>query len=285
MANKPEKHKTRTPPIIEKYLSEINTFSLLSRKAEIELGRRIRAGDAQALHQLIEANLKFVVHIAKEYQGHGLPLQDLIGEGNLGLITAARRFDERRGVRFISYAVWWIRQGMQQALANHTRVVRLPLNRINAALKVRNTLSDLEKQLRREPSIDEIADEANMTPTDVVQALKGSAYQLSLDQPLTRDEEICVHDVFASNQYVPPDDSLMQESLQIDVNELLSTLEPRSAEVISRYFGLNGYKPQTLEMIGEYLGLTRERVRQIKEKTLKKLRRRAIAESLQKYLN
>lgn len=284
MAKKVQLSETRTKQSIEKYLEEIGGYSPLTPEEEIELARRIRKNDARALDKLVKANLRFVISVAKEYQGQGLPLQDLISEGNLGLIKAAQRFDETRGFKFISYAVWWIRQSILQALAEQSRVVRLPLNRVGAINKVGRALEELEKRFGREPSMEEIAEKMEMTAFEVADVLKTSARHLSLDEPFKEEDGNSLLDVLESDRYAPPDDSLMQESLQVEIEKVLSTLKPREAEIIKLYFGLDGDRPLTLEEIGEHFKLTRERVRQIKEKALRRLRHRSRLEPLRKYL-
>lgn len=284
MTKKKKRPEARSKQSIEKYLEEIGGYSPLSPEEEIYLARRIKKGDDIALDKLVKANLRFVISVAKEYQGQGLPLQDLISEGNLGLIKAAQRFDETRGFKFISYAVWWIRQSILQALAEQSRVVRLPLNRVGAINKVGRALEELEKEYGREPSMDEIADKMAMTSFEVADVLKTSARHLSLDEPFKEDDGNSLLDVIESDRYKPPDGSLMQESLRVEVEKVLATLKPREAEIIRLYFGLEGDRPLTLEEIGEYFKLTRERVRQIKEKALRRLRHRSRLEPLRKYL-
>jgi RNA polymerase primary sigma factor len=284
MAKKRKKADTRPKQSIEKYLEEIGGFSPLPPAEEIELTRRIRKGDSVALDKLVKANLRFVISVAKEYQGQGLPLQDLISEGNLGLIKAAQRFDETRGFKFISYAVWWIRQSILQALAEQSRVVRLPLNRVGAINKVGRVLEKLEKAYGREPSMQEVADSMEMTAYEVADVLKTSARHLSLDEPFKEEEGNNLLDVLESDRYAPPDDELMQESLKEEIDKVLVTLKPREAEIIRLYFGLEGDRPLTLEEIGEHFKLTRERVRQIKEKALRRMRHRSRLEPLRKYL-
>lgn len=284
MAKKRKTAENRTKQSIEKYLEEIGGYSPLAPEEEVELARQIRKGNARALDKLVKANLRFVISVAKEYQGQGLPLQDLISEGNLGLIKAAQRFDETRGFKFISYAVWWIRQSILQALAEQSRVVRLPLNRVGAINKVGRALEELEKKFGREPSMEEIADKMEMTAYEVADVLKTSARHLSLDEPFKEDEGNSLLDILESDRYAPPDDTLMQESLQVEIDKVLSTLKPREAEIIRLYFGLDGDRPLTLEEIGEHFKLTRERVRQIKEKALRRLRHRSRLEPLRKYL-
>ncbi|MFQ6114256.1 MAG: RNA polymerase sigma factor RpoD/SigA, partial [bacterium] len=271
MAKKRKKTDSRPKQSIEKYLEEIGGFSPLPPEEEIELTRRIRKGDSTALDKLVKANLRFVISVAKEYQGQGLPLQDLISEGNLGLIKAAQRFDETRGFKFISYAVWWIRQSILQALAEQSRVVRLPLNRVGAINKVGRVLEKLEKAYGREPSMQEVAESMEMTAYEVADVLKTSARHLSLDEPFKEEEGNNLLDVLESDRYAPPDDELMQESLKEEIDKVLITLKPREAEIIRLYFGLEGDRPLTLEEIGEHFKLTRERVRQIKEKALRRM--------------
>lgn len=284
MAKKQKKTDNRPKQSIEKYLEEIGGFSPLPPEEEIELTRNIRKGNSEALDKLVKANLRFVISVAKEYQGQGLPLQDLISEGNLGLIKAAQRFDETRGFKFISYAVWWIRQSILQALAEQSRVVRLPLNRVGAINKVGRVLEKLEKRYGREPSMHEVADNMEMTDYEVADVLKTSARHLSLDEPFKEEEGNNLLDVLESDRYAPPDDSLMQESLKEEIDKVLVTLKPREAEIIRLYFGLEGDRPLTLEEIGEHFQLTRERVRQIKEKALRRMRHRSRLEPLRKYL-
>ncbi len=284
MAKKKKLNENRTKQSIEKYLEEIGGYSPLPPEEEIRLARLIRKGDAAALDKLVKANLRFVISVAKEYQGQGLPLQDLISEGNLGLIKAAQRFDETRGFKFISYAVWWIRQSILQALAEQSRVVRLPLNRVGAINKIGRALEQLEKAFGREPSMDEVAIKMEMTAYEVADVLKTSARHLSLDEPFKEEDGNNLLDVIESDRYAPPDSTLMKESLQVEINKVLSTLKDREAEIIKLYFGLDGDRPLTLEEIGEHFQLTRERVRQIKEKALRRLRHRSRLEPLRKYL-
>jgi RNA polymerase primary sigma factor len=284
MAKKKKVAGSRPKQSIEKYLEEIGGFSPLKPEEEIDLARRIRKGDEEALDKLVKANLRFVISVAKEYQGQGLPLQDLISEGNLGLIKAAQRFDETRGFKFISYAVWWIRQSILQALAEQSRVVRLPLNRVGAINKIGRALESLEKVFGREPSMEEVASRMEMTTFEVADVLKTSARHLSLDEPFKEEDGNSLLDVIESDRYSPPDSMLMKESLQVEIDKILTTLKPREAEIIRLYFGLEGDRPLTLEEIGEHFRLTRERVRQIKEKALRRLRHRSRLEPLRKYL-
>lgn len=284
MSKKRKITESRTKQSIEKYLEEIGGYSPLAPAEEVELARLIRKSNGKALDKLVKANLRFVISVAKEYQGQGLPLQDLISEGNLGLIKAAQRFDETRGFKFISYAVWWIRQSILQALAEQSRVVRLPLNRVGAINKVGRALEELEKRFGREPSMEEIADKMEITAYEVADVMKTSARHLSLDEPFKEEEGNSLLDVIESDRYAPPDDTLMKESLEVEIDKVLSTLKPREAEIIRLYFGLDGDRPLTLEEIGEHFKLTRERVRQIKEKALRRLRHRSRLEPLRKYL-
>jgi RNA polymerase primary sigma factor len=276
--------KSGLPPSIESYLDELNAYSPLSRGEEAVLARRIRQGDQAALDQLVNANLKFVVKVAQSYQGKGLPLEDLISEGNVGLIKAAQRFDETKGFKFISYAVWWIRQAILQALTAHTRVVRLPLNRVHAVLKVARAAEELMNKLGREPDTYELAKQTRMKERDVVDALANGKYDLSLDHPVGDDDHDNLIDFLISDRYAAPDEALMHESLQAGVDKAISNLEPRSAEIMRRYFGLNGYSPHSLGMIGEQLRLTRERIRQIKARALKSLRQKPSVRNLRKYV-
>ena len=285
MASKKKKSTgSRGKQSIEKYLEEIGNFQPLKPEEEIDLARKIRKGDEESLDKLVKANLRFVISVAKEYQGQGLPLSDLISEGNLGLIKAAQRFDETRGFKFISYAVWWIRQSILQALAEQSRVVRLPLNRVGAINKIGRALEALEKAYGREPSIAEVATKMEMSDWEVADVVKTSARHLSLDEPFKEEDGNSLLDVIQSDRYDPPDQKLMHESLQVEIDKVLDTLKPREAEIIKLYFGLEGDRPLTLEEIGEHFKLTRERVRQIKEKALRRLRHRSRLEPLRKYL-
>lgn len=276
--------RSRTDQSLEKYLQEIGEVTLLCPEEEIELARRIRKGDHSALERITKANLRFVVSVAKQYQGQGLSLGDLINEGNLGLIKAANRFDETRGFKFISYAVWWIRQSILQALAEQSRVVRLPLNRVGALNKIGKALSALEQEFEREPSAHEIADQLEMTPYEVSDTLRISGKHLSLDAPFNHDENSRLLDVLENDELPSPDNSLIHESLKIEVRRALATLTRREAEVVKLYFGLGREHPLTLEEIGERFRLTRERVRQIKEKAIKRLRHASRSKSLRSYL-
>lgn len=276
--------KTRANQSLDRYLQEIGEVSLLTPDQEIELARKIKKNDQIALERLTKANLRFVVSVAKQYQNQGLSLGDLINEGNLGLIKAAKRFDETRGFKFISYAVWWIRQSILQALAEQSRVVRLPLNRVGALNKIGKAFSNLEQEYEREPSANEIAEELEMTPYEVSDTLKISGKHLSLDAPFNQGDDNRLLDVIQDDHQPPPDDILLDESLRIEVKRALTTLSDREAEVIKLYFGLEREHPLTLEEIGERFSLTRERVRQIKEKAIRRLRHTSRSRMLRSYL-
>lgn len=278
------RNKNRANQSLDRYLQEIGEVSLLTPDEEIDLARRIKKGDQDALEKLTKANLRFVVSVAKQYQNQGLTLGDLINEGNLGLIKAAKRFDETRGFKFISYAVWWIRQSILQALAEQSRVVRLPLNRVGALNKIGKAFSNLEQEFEREPSANEIAKELDMTAFEVSDTLKISGKHLSLDAPFNQGDDNRLLDVIQDDQQPPPDDILLDESLRIEVKRALKTLSDREAEVIRLYFGLDREHPLTLEEIGEQFHLTRERVRQIKEKAIRRLRHTSRSRMLRNYL-
>lgn len=278
------RNKNRANQSLDRYLQEIGEVPLLTPDEEIELARRIKKNDQIALEKLTKANLRFVVSVAKQYQNQGLTLGDLINEGNLGLIKAAKRFDETRGFKFISYAVWWIRQSILQALAEQSRVVRLPLNRVGALNKIGKAFSNLEQEFEREPSANEIAKELEMTPFEVSDTLKISGKHLSLDAPFNQGDDNRLLDVIQDDQQPPPDDMLLDESLRIEVKRALKTLSDREAEVIRLYFGLDREHPLTLEEIGERFSLTRERVRQIKEKAIRRLRHTSRSRMLRNYL-
>lgn len=269
---------------LDKYLQEIGKVDLITAEEEVELAQRIKAGDDKALEKLTKANLRFVVSVSKQYQNQGLTLPDLINEGNLGLIKAAKRFDETRGFKFISYAVWWIRQSILQALAEQSRVVRLPLNKIGSINKINKTYAFLEQTNQRPPSAEEIAKELDMSISDVKESLKNSGRHMSMDAPLREGEDSSLYDVLNFEESPNPDKDLMHESLQTEIERALDTLAPRDADVIRLYFGLNGNQPMTLEEIGETFGLTRERVRQIKEKGVRKLKHNSRSKILKTYL-
>lgn len=269
---------------LDKYLQEIGKVDLLTPDEEVDLAKRIREGDQLALEKLTKANLRFVVSVAKQYQNQGLSLGDLINEGNLGLIKAAQRFDETRGFKFISYAVWWIRQSILQALAEQSRIVRLPLNRVGSLNKISKTFSELEQRFEREPSPDELAEVLEVTTAEVVDTMKISGRHVSMDAPFVQGEENSLLDVLENDSEEKPDTGLMNDSLRREVQRALSTLTQREADVITLYFGLNGEHAMTLEEIGEKFNLTRERVRQIKEKAIRRLRHTSRSKALKPYL-
>ncbi|MCH7400437.1 RNA polymerase sigma factor RpoD/SigA [Belliella kenyensis] len=269
---------------LDKYLQEIGKVDLLTADEEVVLAKRIREGDQLALEKLTKANLRFVVSVAKQYQNQGLSLGDLINEGNLGLIKAAQRFDETRGFKFISYAVWWIRQSILQALAEQSRIVRLPLNRVGSLNKISKTFSELEQKFEREPSPEELAEVLEVTASEVVDTMKISGRHVSMDAPFVQGEENSLLDVLENDGDEKPDDGLLNESLRKEVQRALSTLTQREADVITLYFGLNGEHAMTLEEIGEKFNLTRERVRQIKEKAIRRLRHTSRSKTLKPYL-
>jgi RNA polymerase primary sigma factor len=269
---------------LDKYLQEIGKVDLITADEEVELAQRIKAGDQIALEQLTKANLRFVVSVAKQYQNQGLTLPDLINEGNLGLIKAAQRFDETRGFKFISYAVWWIRQSILQALAEQSRIVRLPLNKIGSINKINKTFAFLEQANERMPSPEEIAKELDMTVEDVKQSLKNSGRHVSMDAPLIDGENSNLYDVLRSGESPNPDKELLHESLRTEIERALETLTPREADVVRLYFGLAGQHSMTLEEIGETFDLTRERVRQIKEKAIRRLKHTSRSKILKTYL-
>lgn len=284
MAKPGKKVNVRANQSLEKYLQEIGEMELLTPGQEIDLARQIRKGNQRALEKLTKANLRFVVSVAKQYQNQGLLLGDLINEGNLGLIKAAKRFDETRGFKFISYAVWWIRQSILQALAEQSRVVRLPLNRVGALNKIGKAYSNLEQEFEREPSPEEIAEQLDMSTFEVTDTMKMSGRHLSMDAPFNQGEDNRLLDIIQDIGQSPPDNILMDESLKIEVERALETLSDREAEVVRLYFGLNREHPLTLEEIGELFNLTRERVRQIKEKAIRRLRHTSRSKVLRAYL-
>lgn len=269
---------------LDKYLHEIGKVELLTTEEEVNLARRLKEGDKAALDQLVKANLRFVVSVAKQYQNQGLSLPDLINEGNLGLIKAAQRFDETRGFKFISYAVWWIRQAILQALAEQSRIVKLPLNKIGSINKVNKAFTELEQKFEREPSIYELAEVLEIAPNDIREALKSSNRHISMDAPISQDEESNMYDVLLTNESPSPDRGLLNDSLRKEIERALATLSVREASIVRLYFGLNGKHPHTLEEIGEELELTRERVRQIKEKAIKRLKQTTRSKVLKSYL-
>ncbi len=269
---------------LDKYLQEIGKVDLITAEEEVELARIIKQGDRIALEKLTKANLRFVVSVSKQYQNQGLTLPDLINEGNLGLIKAAQRFDETRGFKFISYAVWWIRQSILQALAEQSRIVRLPLNKIGSINKINKASARLEQGFEREPNVKEIASELDMTETEVKESMRNAGRHVSMDAPLIQDEDNTMYDVLKSEEAATPETGLLYESLKKEIDRAISTLTQREADVIRLYFGLNGGHPMTLEEIGEEFDLTRERVRQIKEKAIRRLKHTSRSKILKSYL-
>ena len=270
---------------LDQYLQEIGRVNLITPEQEIELAIRIKRGDVKALETLTKANLRFVVSVAKQFQNQGLSLEDLINEGNLGLIKAAKRFDETRGFKFISYAVWWIRQSIMQAIAEQSRMVRLPLNRVGALNKLSKAFRLLEQEYERKPTQQELAKELEIGVDDVADALQLYGRQISMDAPFSKDEDNknSLLDTMIIDQQAP-DTELMKESLKKEVETVLATLPEREAKVIQMYFGINNEHPSTLEEIGERFNLTRERVRQIKEKAIRRLRHKSRSKKLRSYL-
>lgn len=269
---------------LDKYLNEISKVSMIDAQEEVELARRIREGDQAALEKLVNANLRFVVSVSKQYQNQGLTLGDLINEGNMGLIKAARRFDETRGFKFISYAVWWIRQSILQALADQSRIVRLPLNKVGSLGRITQMAARLEQELEREATPEEIAEALQIPITEVENALRSSGRHLSIDAPLADGEDNTLLGVLDNNDEPNPDMPLINESLQNEINRVISTLSDKERDVLKYYFGLDGNPAHTLEDISDKVGLTRERVRQIKEKALRRLRKSSKSKVLKSYL-
>lgn len=274
----------RDTPSLDKYLHEIGKVELITAEEEVELARRIRGGDLDALNQLVKVNLRFVVSVSKQYQNQGLSLPDLINEGNMGLIKAAQRFDETRGFKFISYAVWWIRQSILQALAEQARIVRLPLNKIGSINKINKILAVLEQKFERPPTELEISQALELTPKDIKVSIKNAVRHISMDAPLAKGEESNMYDVLLSKDAPSPDKQLITDSLRKEIERALNTLTHREADIVRLYYGLNEKYPITLEEIGEAFNLTRERVRQIKEKAIKRLKHTARSKILKTYL-
>lgn len=269
---------------LDKYLQEIGKVDLITAEEEVELARRIKKGDHEALERLTKANLRFVVSVSKQYQNQGLSLPDLINEGNLGLIKAAQRFDETRGFKFISYAVWWIRQSILQALAEQSRIVRLPLNKIGSINKINKVFQELEQDFEREPTPKEIAEVMKITEDEVKESLRNAGRHVSMDAPLSEGEDSDMYDVLKSGDSPSPEAGLITDSLRREIERALSTLTTREADVVRFYFGLNGEHALTLEEIGEKFDLTRERVRQIKEKAIRRLKHTSRSKILKSYL-
>jgi|TARA_R110002051_G_scaffold137916_2_gene210507 RNA polymerase primary sigma factor len=269
---------------LEKYFQEISKIDLITAEEEVELARRIREGDQIALNTLVNANLRFVVSTAKQYQGSGLRLSDLINEGNIGLVKAAKRFDETRGFKFISYAVWWIRQSILSSISDQARMVRIPLNKIGEISKIKKVYSTLEQSYQRPPSTTEIARELDMSTTQVKLALKNSGKHLSMDAPFQEGESSNLYDVVSNKNTNQPDANMMMDSLKTDLDQALNTLPSRESEIIKLYYGIGERHPKSLSEIGELFDITRERVRQIREKAVRKLRHKSQNEILKAYL-
>jgi len=277
-------YTNRDAQSLDKYLQEIGKVQLLTSEEEITLAREIKKGDQKALENLVKANLRFVVSVAKQYQNQGLSLGDLINEGNLGLIKAAKRFDETRGFKFISYAVWWVRQSILQALAEQSRIVRLPLNRVGALSKLGKKYAQLEQEFEREPTEEELANEMEMGLKEVREALQNAGRHVSMDAPFTMGQENRLLDILENKDNPSPDGRLMKLSLHEEIERVLNSLTEREADVIKMYYGFEGGHAMTLEEIGEKFGLTRERVRQIKEKAIRRLRHASRSSNLRVYL-
>lgn len=270
---------------LERYLQEIGKVELLTPEQEADLAKRIKAGDQEALEKLTKANLRFVVSVAKQYQNQGLTLSDLINEGNVGLIKAAKRFDESKGFKFISYAVWWIRQSIMQALVEQSRMVRLPLNKIGSYNRINKLITNFEQEFEREPSNDELADLLNVSVKEVKEMLKGITRHMSMDAPIGDTEEsVTMKDLMVDEEDNKPDQTLITDSLRSDIKRLMSVLSRRDAEIVACFFGINGRPLMNLDEIGEKFDLTRERVRQIKEKAIRRLRKTRTCQSLKTYL-
>lgn len=269
---------------LDKYLNEISKVEMISPGEEVELAKRIKENDQAALEKLVTANLRFVVSVAKQYQNQGLTLGDLINEGNLGLIKAAQRFDETRGFKFISYAVWWIRQSILQALADQSRLVRLPLNKVGSLSKIGNAAAELEQKYEREATTSEIAEKLDLPGQEVETTLSSSSRHLSIDAPINEDEDANLLTLLPNHQEPNPDVDLLHESLQKEISRVISLLADKEREIVKLFFGLESNAPHSYEDISEKVNLTRERVRQIKEKALRKLRKSSKSRLLKSYL-
>lgn len=274
----------RDLPSLDKYLQEIGREELISPQEEVDLARRIRSGDRVALEKLVKANLRFVVSVSKQYQNQGLNLPDLINEGNIGLIKAAERFDETKGFKFISYAVWWIRQSILQALSEQARMVRLPLNKIGSLNKINRTSSRLEQEFGRAPTEYELAEELNIDIEEIKSMINHSSRPISMDAPLLAGEDGSLYDVLMPSEDHTPDEKLVVESLRKEIERTFHHLSDREAEILRLFYGLSEHRPHSLEEISEKFNLTRERVRQIKEKALQKLKSTSRNRLLRKYL-
>ncbi len=280
----PARRTTVDEGSLDQYLREISQYPLITRDDEVELAKRIRVGCEVSLDKLVRSNLRFVVSVAKKYQNQGVSLSDLINEGNLGLIRAAHKFDETKGIKFISYAVWWIRQAILQALAEQSRIVRVPLNRAGTLHRIGKRSSALQQELGREPTVEEIAEGMDISEEEVAKTLSISQTHLSLDAPLTPGEDNKLLDYLPDTQNAGPDQETFERALTDSIEEVLSTLKEREAKILRLYFGLDGHEPMTLEEIGSMMGITRERVRQIKEKALARLRHVSRARALESFL-
>ncbi|MDO5446443.1 MAG: RNA polymerase sigma factor RpoD/SigA [Prevotellaceae bacterium] len=269
---------------LERFLLEIGHEELLSPEEEVELAQKIRQGDEQALDKLVKSNLRFVVSVAKQYQNQGLSLEDIINEGNLGLIRAAQKFDETRGFKFISYAVWWIRQSITQAIAEQSRMIRLPMNQVGSANKLNREINKFEQLNERKPSVEELAEEANMAEEKVTEALRITGRHTSIDAPFNDGTDNSLIDILINEDSPMADNNLVSESLKEEVDRVLSTLNPREQKVLSYFYGLEDEQDLTYEEIGNRLGLTRERVRQIKDKAIRKLKKGSNKNLLKSFL-
>lgn len=270
---------------LDKYLQDISRIDLITAEEEVELAQKIKKGSQRALEKLVNSNLRFVVSVAKQYQNQGLTLPDLINEGNFGLVKAAQRFDETRGFKFISYAVWWIRQSILQALAEQSRVVRLPLNKIGSINKINKTFSYLEQAHERPPSAEEIAEELGLSVAEVKQSLKNAGKHISMDAPFTEGENSNMYDVISASETPMPDSELVKESIREEIGRVLQTLSEREADVVKLYYGIGQNSTMTLDEIGHTFDLTRERVRQIREKAIRKLRKAAKNDLIQSFID
>jgi len=270
---------------LDKYLQDISKIDLITAEEEVELAQKIKKGNQRALEKLVNANLRFVVSVAKQYQNQGLTLPDLINEGNFGLVKAAQRFDETRGFKFISYAVWWIRQSILQALAEQSRVVRLPLNKIGSINKINKTFSYLEQAHERPPSAEEIAEELGLSVSEVKQSLKNTGKHISMDAPFAEGEDSNLYDVISASETPMPDTELVKESIREEIGRVLDTLSEREADVVKLYYGIGQSSTMTLDEIGNTFDLTRERVRQIREKAIRKLRKSAKSDLIQSFID
>jgi len=270
---------------LDKYLQDISKIDLITAEEEVELAQKIKRGDQRALEKLVNANLRFVVSVAKQYQNQGLTLPDLINEGNFGLVKAAQRFDETRGFKFISYAVWWIRQSILQALAEQSRVVRLPLNKIGSINKINKTFSYLEQAHERPPSAEEIAEELGLSVSEVKQSLKNAGKHISMDAPFAKGEDSNLYDVISASETPMPDTELVKESIREEIARVLESLSEREADVVKLYYGIGQSSTMTLDEIGNTFDLTRERVRQIREKAIRKLRKSAKSDLIQSFID